>query len=91
MVPTVGCWARDEIGAAFAGVFCGVLVGCLLDLGTSMTAIWVESLCGRVSGKTCRGAERDLRSRDGVHLLIADRFRHLGRGSVVPRRKVAKC
>lgn len=51
MVPTVGCWARDEMGAWLAGVFCGVLVGCLLDLGTSMAALCVESLCGRVSGK----------------------------------------
>ena len=39
------------MGAAFAGVFCGVLVGCLLDLGTSMMAVVVESLCGRVSEK----------------------------------------
>lgn len=51
MVPTVGCWARDEMGAWLAGVFCGVLVGCLLDLGTSMAALCVERLCGRVSGK----------------------------------------
>ena len=90
MVPTFGCWARDEMGAAFAGVFCGVLVGCLLDLGTSMAAVGVVWK-GRGSGKRCRGAEKDLRSRAGVHLLITDRLRHLGRGSMVPRRKVAKC
>lgn len=67
------------MGAAFAGVFCGVLVGCLLDLGTSMMAVVVESLCGRVSEKGVVGQKRDLRSGDGVHLLIADRLRHLGK------------
>jgi hypothetical protein len=39
MVPTPGCWARDDMGAAFAGVFWGVLAGRLtLELGTSMLA-----------------------------------------------------
>jgi hypothetical protein len=27
MLGTPGCWARDEIGALLAGVFCGVLRG----------------------------------------------------------------
>jgi hypothetical protein len=27
MLDTPGCWARDDIGAAFAGVFWGVLDG----------------------------------------------------------------
>jgi hypothetical protein len=27
MLATPGCCARDDMGAAFAGVFCGVLVG----------------------------------------------------------------
>ena len=43
MVPTPGCWACDDMGAAFAGVFCGVLVGCLLVFGTFM----VGGGCGR--------------------------------------------
>ena len=34
----LGCWARDDMGAAFAGVFCGVLVVFLLDCGTFMAA-----------------------------------------------------
>lgn len=26
ILATPGCWAREDMGAAFAGVFCGVLV-----------------------------------------------------------------
>lgn len=37
------------MGAALAGVFCGVLVVCLLDLGTSIAAVGVECCGGRVS------------------------------------------
>lgn len=39
MVPTPGCCARDDMGAALAGVFCGVLVMVRLELGTSMAAM----------------------------------------------------
>jgi hypothetical protein len=38
MVPTPGCWARDDMGAALAGVFWGVLVGRTLEWGTSMVS-----------------------------------------------------
>jgi hypothetical protein len=77
MVPTPGFVACDDMGAAFAGVFCGVLETGWLASGTSMAAV-VEMLCRRGSKIVLRG-RRDLRSGDGVHLLIADWLRHLGR------------
>jgi hypothetical protein len=73
MVPTPGCCAREDMGAAFAGVFWGVLVGRLLEFGTSMVGVVVV-----MSKIVWRRGGNDLRGGDGVHLLIADRLRHLG-------------
>jgi hypothetical protein len=66
------------MGAAFAGVFCGVLVVALLEVGTFMVVVAAEGCAGV---KIVWRGEEDLRSSDGVHLLIADRLRHLGSGS----------
>jgi hypothetical protein len=78
MVPTPGCWARDDMGALFAGVFWGVLVTAELDLGTFMVVV----MCGgvvrvRLKKRVLRG-RKNLRSGGGIHLLISDGLRHLG-------------
>lgn len=64
------------MGAALAGVFCGVLVGRLLAGGTSMAAVCCDDVF-RVKIVWRMGAS-DLRGGYGVHLLIADWLRHLG-------------
>ena len=48
MVPTPGFWACDDMGAALAGVFCGVLVTGALDLGTSILGGVCAVLCACV-------------------------------------------
>lgn len=78
MLLTPGCWARDDMGAALAGVFWGVLAGRTLECGTSMLGVCDGGVWARP--KLCGGGEgSDLRGGDGVHLLIADRLRHLGK------------
>ena len=71
MLATPGCCARDDIGAAFAGVFCGVLAD-NSTLAESMMAFGVFS--GLKTGLTRRSV--DVRSGHGVELLISDGFRH---------------
>lgn len=58
MVPTPGCWARDDIGAAFAGVFWGVLVGRTLDCSTSMVRVRVGIVFFWRGGGEGRGASK---------------------------------
>ena len=71
MLATPGCCARDDIGATFAGVFCGVLVDNSM-LAEPMMAFGVFS--SRKTGLTRRSV--DVRSGYGVELLISDGFRH---------------
>jgi hypothetical protein len=73
MEPTPGCWARDVMGAAFAGVFWGVLVTGKLVLVMSMAAVGVRLV---IVLRKFR-ADRNLRGRE-VRLLVADWLRHLG-------------
>lgn len=55
MVPTPGFEACDDMGAAFAGVFWGVLVTAWLASGTSMVAVvemlWWKRLKNCVAGQ----------------------------------------
>jgi hypothetical protein len=69
------------MGAAFAGVFWGVLVTGWLEFGTFILGGGAGVRWMRLKKSVLRGT-RYLRSGDGVHLLIADWLRHLG-GSVM--------
>lgn len=77
MVPTPGCCARDDMGAAFAGVFWGVLDGLLAD-GAFMTAGVVAVVMSGYKFVCGGGEESDLRGGIVVHFLVADWLRHLG-------------
>ena len=69
MLATPGCCARDDIGAAFAGVFCGVLVDNSMLAGSMMA---FDVFSGRKTGLTRHSV--DVRSGYGVELLISDGF-----------------
>lgn len=55
MVPTPGCWAREDMGAAFAGVFWGVLEGCLLADRISIVAVGCDGRRAGEAVKLCGG------------------------------------
>ena len=73
MLDTPGCWACDEMGAALAGVFCGVLHRLLLSV------IKYPKITSVAPTKRHHHLVKDVR-RHGVGPLAGNRLGHCGHG-----------
>jgi hypothetical protein len=69
MVPTPGFAACDDMGAAFAGVFWGVLVTAWLGLGTFMAAGGGEVVWKRLKNECCGAKETYGAELESIFLL----------------------